>query len=78
MNMCEQCPEYTRPRGNTCESDECADSQVLEADGTCRTVECSSLEIRGKDGSCEKCFPYTRPQDNGTRCDSDDCPKGIV
>ena len=79
MNMCEECPNYTRPRGDYCAADKCGDNQVIQVDGYCSGVVCGELEILGRDGyTCEKCFPYTRPQDNGSRCGQDNCPKGIV
>lgn len=60
MNMCEECPEYTRPRGDYCAADKCADNQRLQANGMCSEAQCGELEILSN-GSCEKCFPYTRP-----------------
>lgn len=79
MNMCEDCPDFTRPRGDYCAADKCNDNQRLKSDGTCSAVQCQELEILSSDGvTCEKCFPYTRPQENGTRCGQDDCPKGII
>lgn len=62
MNMCEDCPDYTKPRGDFCAADSCASNEKLQSDGSCKAVECGELEILGQDGTtCEKCFPYTRP-----------------